>query len=286
MQETIEIFPERKFYVYVHRRASDGVIFYVGKGCGDRLAKYDNRNRHWRNVVAKHGFSAEIVADNLSEPCALSHERALISAIGRGNLVNMTDGGEGVSGYRFSDEQRASISAAVSVSFTPERREAMRKFRMGKPPGNAGMSPSPETRRKISNANKGRQKPDGFGERVAERQRGVKRPAHVIEAMRSANIGKRIPDETRRKISQSLSGERSHWHGKKLTEDHRKNISASRIGIGKRAVIRSDGKVFSSAKDAAEHMRENGYPKAAPTSITCACKGKQSTAYGYEWAYV
>lgn len=276
---------DRQFYVYIHRRKSDGRIFYVGKGMGERLTKYDNRNIHWRRIVKKHGFTAHKVSGNMPEPCALSFERALIASIGRKNLCNMTDGGDGISGYRFSAEQRLRLGEAVKASYTPERREVMRQSRLGKPPGNAGISPSPETRAKISATNKGRKKPEGFGSAQSDRQRGVARPLHVAEMLRVANLGKPLSQETKRKISDALCGENAHWYGKSFSEDHKRKISEGKLGKGGKPVIRSDGMEFWSSKAAAEFMRENNHPKAAATSIICVCRGRQETAYGFGWRY-
>lgn len=276
---------DRHFYVYIHRRKTNGRIFYVGKGMGERLTKCDNRNIHWRRIVAKHGFTAHKVSADMPEPCALSFERALIAAIGRENLCNMTDGGDGISGYRFSEEQRKAIGDASKASWTSDRREAARARRLGVKPGNAGVSPSSETRAKISAANKGRKKPSGFSEVQSQRQKGVPRPPHVIEALRMANLGKPLTDETKRKLSEALKGEKAHWYGKEFSADHCRRISEGKKGKGGKRVIRSDGVEFWSALAAANHMRGNGFPKAAATGITCTCRGRQETAYGFGWKY-
>ena len=49
------------FYVYVHRTADTGRIFYVGKGTKNRAWTKGSRNLHWRNIVNKHGYTVEIV---------------------------------------------------------------------------------------------------------------------------------------------------------------------------------------------------------------------------------
>ncbi len=89
-----------RFYTYIHRRASDGLIFYVGKGVKNRSHSTQHRNKHWHNTVAKHGVVIEVVAYWFTEEAAFDHEKSLISEYRKLNqpLCNMTDGGEGSSG--------------------------------------------------------------------------------------------------------------------------------------------------------------------------------------------
>ncbi|WP_089177255.1 NUMOD3 domain-containing DNA-binding protein [Bosea sp. AS-1] len=107
----------RQFYVYQHRRNDTGAIFYIGKGSGNRAwdehwSRY--QNRIWKGC-AKHGYTVEIVCDGLDEKHALDLEVMLIQAHGRknlgaGELANLTDGGEGVSGRVLSEETKRKIS--------------------------------------------------------------------------------------------------------------------------------------------------------------------------------
>lgn len=103
---------EKKFYVYVHRRKSDGSIFYVGKGCGRRAWTKSNRSIYWWNIKKKHGFEVDIIIQELSEVCALSMEVATISRVSAlGNKIcNLTKGGEGVSGLKHSEYSRNKMS--------------------------------------------------------------------------------------------------------------------------------------------------------------------------------
>jgi hypothetical protein len=101
----------KDFYVYVHRRATTGEIFYVGKGRGNRAYQKD-RGRHWQAIAQKHGRTVEIVASGLQEWYALELETDLIALYGRsdlglGPLANYTDGGDGASGAVRSDEFKA-----------------------------------------------------------------------------------------------------------------------------------------------------------------------------------
>ena len=48
------------FYVYVHRTADTGRIFYVGKGTKNRAWTKGSRNLHWRNIVNKNGYHVKL----------------------------------------------------------------------------------------------------------------------------------------------------------------------------------------------------------------------------------
>jgi len=99
-----------KFYVYEHIRSDTGAVFYVGKGSGARATVRRNRNQHWKNIVAKNNgiFSVRFVAKDLDEELALLVEvEAIDKHISTGStLCNKTIGGEGISEYKFSAEQR------------------------------------------------------------------------------------------------------------------------------------------------------------------------------------
>jgi hypothetical protein len=102
------------YCVYTHKRKTDGVIFYVGKGSIKRSRDKNYRNEHWHNTVNKHGYVIEIISKNLSESEAFELEKKLISFYGRkdkglGPLVNWSDGGEGVSGLIHNDEYKINM---------------------------------------------------------------------------------------------------------------------------------------------------------------------------------
>lgn len=82
-------------------------VFYVGIGREINYKRAYNkysRNNWWKRVVNKTEYQVEILASNLIKEEACELEMLLIQEYGRkdlgkGNLVNMTDGGESNSGF-------------------------------------------------------------------------------------------------------------------------------------------------------------------------------------------
>ena len=103
------------FYTYAHTKP-DGTIFYIGKGKDNRAWDKYNRSTYWKRFVNKHGFNVEILANWKTEEEAFSHEILLISCFNdmKVNLVNHTDGGEGVSGLKHSEVAKLKIGKASS----------------------------------------------------------------------------------------------------------------------------------------------------------------------------
>lgn len=112
----------KDFYIYAHHRKSDGSIFYIGKGVGRRASNPGGRSLYWRRVVAKYGHTVRIVKKNMPEQCAFSLERALIAAHGRGNLANLSDGGEGVTGITASNRRAKAERMSFRNSPTADRK--------------------------------------------------------------------------------------------------------------------------------------------------------------------
>ena len=177
---------EKPFYVYVHRRATDGRVFYVGKGKGNRYKSSSVRNRHWKFVADKHGFISDIVMRFNDEQCAFSFERALIKHYGKENLCNYSDGGEGSSGVVVSEETRKKLSLAM----TGKKRSDAMKAKMSKlKTGNKyslGKTHSDESKKRMSDAQKGKIVSDDTRRKLSE-----------------ANIGKKLSQETKEKMSAS-----------------------------------------------------------------------------------
>ncbi len=199
------------FQTYIHQRKSDGKVFYVGKGGEKRAGSAKMRNRHWHFVIEKHGHTITMCGIWPTEAEAFEHEKFLIwlyRDMGA-PLVNMTDGGEGVSGLVASREARQRMSAFQKGRPTSE--ETKRRMSVA-----AVAYYTPEKRKELSAAAKGRitpvlreklnaakQTPE-FRARMADMARARSTPEY--RAKLSAAAYKRNTPEYRAKLSAALTG--------------------------------------------------------------------------------
>lgn len=148
---------EQKYYVYVHKKGSNGHPFYVGKGTGKRLNSSRGRNIHWNHTVAKHNFTSCKLVDNVDQELAYLVEQEAIDQFKRigCRLVNKTAGGEGQLGTSVnkgkpkSEETRQKLSKALSGRTIP--RDVVEKAKETKLL--KGFKPSPSFFRSEKNPN-------------------------------------------------------------------------------------------------------------------------------------
>ena len=165
------------FCVYEHIRPDTNAIFYVGKGSHRRAYSKHRRNKHWNRVVAKAGgYSVRLIADGIEEDLSFLVEMERIDQLNRIGLklTNKTDGGEGPSGMRHTDEAKRKIAEAqmgenhwtFGRGLSNEHKEKLRKAResfvftdeIRKKLSDAGKrrTYTPETLVKMSKAKQGR----------------------------------------------------------------------------------------------------------------------------------
>lgn len=124
--------------IYKHIRKDNNEIFYIGIGKTIKRAKSTfNRNSYWHNIVKKVGYNIEIFNSDCSWEEACEKEKELIKLYGRrdlgtGSLVNMTDGGEGVLGLKWTDEQRQAKTGTNHHLYGKKQSEAQIKNKLGK----------------------------------------------------------------------------------------------------------------------------------------------------------
>ena len=142
-----------------------------------RTSQTKSRNPYWNNI-AKNGFIIEILYENLTWEEACDIEKDLIKLYGRkdlgsGILVNMTDGGEGLSNISeelrnrfreiaknrtYSDETKKKMSVIQSRPYNekyPNSDEIIENRRQKMVEFNKSYVPSKETNEKISKTLKG-----------------------------------------------------------------------------------------------------------------------------------
>lgn len=185
----------KDFYVYIHLR-KDGTPFYVGKGHGKRAYELSVKRRStmWvRTAVKEYGDTGNVTVvllyTNLDESTAHELEILTIKEYGRKNnntgiLVNLTDGGDGVSGIIRSDEYRKNISIRMSKEKHPY---------YGKVGPRAGIPHSEKTKQLLREVNLGSNNPNFGKERtlqskIKSRNSNITEPHHVLRKNFCDNI--------------------------------------------------------------------------------------------------
>ena len=129
---------EKDTLLYFHRRKDTGEVFYVGIGCDERPYSKNGRSDFWFRVVNKVGYDVEIVHTDLTWDEACELEIKYIKEFGRrdlglGNLVNLTDGGDGSKGLIFTKEHRRKIGEGnKGKKLTKRHIEILSKTHKGK----------------------------------------------------------------------------------------------------------------------------------------------------------
>ena len=119
------------FYVYIHRKKTNGECFYVGKGMKGRFKSKHNRNQYWKNIVNKHGFDPIIIVNNISEEKAFELESNICEQIGYENLCNIVTL-KGWGGYVRSEETKIKQSLSMmGKTHTEESKMKMSNSHIG-----------------------------------------------------------------------------------------------------------------------------------------------------------
>ena len=130
------------------------------------------------------------------------------------NGYNLTDGGgNGILGYKFSDEQKSNISKGLKGKYKGENHPFFGKHH------------SEQTKEKLSKANKGKLtglNNPRFGKHLSEETK---------EKLRNQRIGKHLSEETKNKISEATKGERNPNFGKRWTSEMKNALSEKKQGI-------------------------------------------------------
>jgi hypothetical protein len=180
-----------EYYTYAYLR-EDKTPYYIGKGKGNRAY----RRRKTDIKPPKDKSRILILKKNLTEEESFRHEVYMIAVFGRkdlgtGILHNKTNGGEGVSGLSHSEKTRRKMSEAQKGKTLSE--ETKRKM------SEANKNPPEETRRKMSEAKKGRILSGETKRKMSEAKKNMSNETRKKISERNKNPS----EETRRKKSDS-----------------------------------------------------------------------------------
>jgi hypothetical protein len=203
-----------RHYVYELRHPETNNVYYVGKGNSRRSRYNDHVNEAYRLIdgrkvqnniragktrkLIEQGLAPLFVKvfETLNENTAFEKEIELILHYGRinintGTLSNLTEGGEGVSGWEHTDEAKAKISKAhTGRKMSEKQKQQLSEI-------HTGMKHTEQTKQKISISSKARIHSD-----------------ETKDKMSQSHTGLTHSDKTKDKMSKSKSGTKNPRHGK------------------------------------------------------------------------
>ena len=178
-----------EYYVYIHKKLTDDSVFYVGRGKGNRKASKQNRNLHWQRIVEKHGFSIEIIEENLTFEESNNLEIFWIKKYKNDgiNLANITLGGGGISGRKRTDDEKKRIS----IKLTGKNHSDEHKAKMLGNTNGCGAR-SDEFRKKMSEIMKGKPKSESHREKLKNALKGKPLSAEHRAKVAAANARRKV----------------------------------------------------------------------------------------------
>jgi hypothetical protein len=245
-------------YIYLDPRLNPPQPIYIGKGSGNRLDFHKTRAK---NQILKRKISkirdlglepiVEVFKDNITDTEALILEMELISKYGRidngtGILCNLTEGGEGSSGWIPSEETK---------NLWSEQRKG-KKQTPAQYAANCNRNISEESRRKQSEASKGHSR----------------HTSYQLNILKEFNTGKKHSDETKELMSKQRKGK------KQTPAQYAANCN--RIPKSKKIFCLTNNKIYESAKDAAEKLGLNY------TAIQAVANGSRTHHKNFKFQYI
>lgn len=213
---------EKRALIYSLSHPETGEIRYVGMTFGtlkNRLSAHISRARQKIDNTHKSNWIRKILRQEMRPKIEMlelapvgkhiEREKWWIKKFGRKNLVNSTDGGEGMLGYKHTDEAKKKISKAhVGKKFSPD---AVRK-RSGENHYNYGKTQSVEVREKMSLAAKKRPPPSEETRRkISKSAKGRKASAETVQKVVDSRFGRKSKVGSSLYVGVSWAKRRRRW---------------------------------------------------------------------------
>lgn len=251
-------------YTYIHRRQSDGAIFYAGKGSKRRAWGAGNRSREWHQFLGDADLMVEIVATFHTAQEAFEAEKLLVAELRSAGhqLVNRTAGGAGSGG------------AGRGVPLSEKTKLKLRLAHLGK-------KQSPETIAKRVEKTRGRKMTPEQRARMREVAKKRNSAPEFRAKMSAAMTGRVLSADTRAKMSASLKGKNTGPRD----DSFKKTCAEAQRSRARPVECVETGAVFRSQADVVEWLVSVGKPLAVQSNISSACLGRVKTAYGFRWRF-
>jgi len=252
----------------MHKRKSDGSIFYVGKGHGPRFKSKSGRSKHWLNIAKKNGVIVEFFASSISESEAFEIEIALIKRLRESgeNICNIYNGGEGPSGFKHTEETKMKFRIAkLGKPQMPSHAEKSRIARLGK-------RNTPEM---IAITKKARSK------KIINSSGEIFSSATDAARVLSRRLGKKVSQGN---ISFCANGFRSQAYGYTWSYDLTKTPLLKKSNDAKKMILCSNGKKFNSVQDAKKWVK--GWRGSANNQCISKAAREGCSSYGFKWEYI
>ena len=247
---------ENNYYVYKHTFPNNKVYIGITQQEPEKRWKnglgYDAHQTLMKRAIKKYGWQNikhEILYKNLNKNEACNKEIELIALYDSTNKqkgYNVSQGGEGTIGVKPTEESKLKNRIA-----------------------HLGKKASLETRRKISESNKGKH----------NKKRSKEQKRKISEATKKAMQN----PELRKRLSETHSGKNHRNYGKHLSEETKKKISETEKGKhkkGKKVICIETNKIYESITLASNDTKADKY------GIGQVCLGKRKSAGGLHWKYI
>lgn len=274
--------------IYKLEHLKSGKI-YIGKTVRElrtRISEhiYNNYNYRIDNAIQKYGigsFDIDVIAEADTEEELLALEKFFIEFYGckSPNGYNLTDGGEGISGYIFPEE------VVQKIAEQNRGRKLSEKTRINMSEAHKGHPVSKKTRIKLSIANTGKSYhvSDETRKKLSETRPNKRfviciETGEIFKSLAEAAKWAGISDSFMCKIckGEKATGGGYHW---KYADEEYNFVEKPPKECTKEIICTETNQIFKSAKEAAE------WAGVSETSIRNACRGKSHTSGGYHWAY-